>query len=213
MLKKDMAAARAAWIAEATTDEERQSRKRSDFLRYKNEAGEVVDFHALRHTYISAIVAGGASVKTAQELARHSSPSLTIGRYSHTRLHDIQGALEALPSVSIDPPTVVETEKNTLRKTGTENLPVVDTPAPIKDLRRRKWAHPGQQLGGETVQDAAKHGGSRSGRREPLPAPNVLPLNELSETRQHAAQHGRTRTSPAHPGPAPSSGPGSRGGS
>jgi hypothetical protein len=32
------------------------------------------DFHAQRHTYISGIVAGGkASVKTCQELARHST--------------------------------------------------------------------------------------------------------------------------------------------
>jgi len=30
--------------------------------------GELADFHSQRHTYISAIVAGGASVKTAQEL-------------------------------------------------------------------------------------------------------------------------------------------------
>ena len=52
-----------------------------------------------RHTYISGIVAGGASVKTAQELARHSTPMLTIGRYSHARLHDLHGALDALPDL------------------------------------------------------------------------------------------------------------------
>ena len=55
-------------------------------------------------TYVSGIVAGGASVKTAQELARHSSPTLTIGRYSHARLHDLQGALDALPSAT---PTLI----------------------------------------------------------------------------------------------------------
>ena len=58
-----------------------------------------------RHTYISGIVAGGASVKTAQELARHSTPVLTIGRYSHARLHDLQGALDALPDLQPQDPT------------------------------------------------------------------------------------------------------------
>ena len=93
MLRSDLAAARAEWIGEATTEAEREAREKSDFLAYRNAAGEVADFHATRHTYVSGIVAGGASVKTCQELARHSSPSLTIGRYSHARLHDLQGAL------------------------------------------------------------------------------------------------------------------------
>ena len=35
-----------------------------------------------------------------QELAHHSTPTLTIGRYAHTRFHDLEGALEALPSLS-----------------------------------------------------------------------------------------------------------------
>ncbi len=57
---------------------------------------EVVDFHALRHTYETMVVSGGASVKTAQELLRHSDPTLTISRYAHTRPHDIQGAVDHL---------------------------------------------------------------------------------------------------------------------
>jgi integrase len=196
MLKKDMAVARAAWIADATADEERQARQRSDFLKYRNAAGEVVDFHALRHTYISSIVAGGASVKTAQELARHSTPALTIGRYSHTRLHDLRGALDSLPSLnSADKPA--EPQREVLRATGTDE----------------KWAHPGQQLGGETVRNSAEHGGSRAEQREQSQSPNVLPMNTLSENRRDTANDGRTRTSLAHRVPVPSCGPGSRVGS
>lgn len=45
------------------------------------------NFHSLRHTYITRIAEGGASVKDLQELARHSDPRLTIGIYSHTT-HD-----------------------------------------------------------------------------------------------------------------------------
>ncbi len=62
-------------------------------------ADGVFDFHAQRHGYISELVASGASVKVAQELARHSCPTLTIGRYGHTRLADVAGAVEALPVV------------------------------------------------------------------------------------------------------------------
>ena len=47
-----------------------------------------MDFHALRHTYITNVVNSPASVKVMQELARHSDPKLTIGRYAHTRLSD-----------------------------------------------------------------------------------------------------------------------------
>ena len=44
------------------------------------------------------MVATGASVNVAQELAPHSTSRLTVDRYAHTRLHDLQGALDAMPS-------------------------------------------------------------------------------------------------------------------
>ena len=97
MLRADLEAAREAWI-NAARGQEREAREKSDFLRYINSAGEVFDFHAFRHTFVSAVVNGGASVKVAQELARHSTPALTIGRYSHARLGDLTGALESLPA-------------------------------------------------------------------------------------------------------------------
>jgi integrase len=98
MIRSDLKAARLAWIESAEFDAEKKTRRKSDFLKYENAAGQIADFHSTRHTYISGIVNGGASVKTAQELARHSTPVLTIGRYAHTRLDDIKGALDALPS-------------------------------------------------------------------------------------------------------------------
>ncbi len=58
----------------------------------------VVDFHALRSTYITELVRSGASVKTCQELARHSTPSLTIGLYAKVDRHDLTAAVEALPN-------------------------------------------------------------------------------------------------------------------
>lgn len=59
----------------------------------------VADLHSLRASYITHLVNGGASVKTCQTLARHSTPTLTIGVYAKTSLHDIAGAVDALPDL------------------------------------------------------------------------------------------------------------------
>lgn len=58
------------------------------------------DFHSFRHTYISLLIAAGASVKHAQILARHSDPGITIGRYSHAQLGELGETLGRLPSLS-----------------------------------------------------------------------------------------------------------------
>jgi integrase len=78
------------------------------------------DFHGTRVTYITNLVASGASVKTCQTLARHSDPSLTIGVYAKTSLHDVQGAVEALPNLAPQekPPT------EPLARTGTDPAPI-----------------------------------------------------------------------------------------
>jgi len=100
MIRADLDAARLAWLDAAPNEAARKTREKMDFLRYANATGQVADFHSTRHTYISGIVAGGASVKTAQELARHSTPVLTIGRYSHARRRDLRKALDSLPSLT-----------------------------------------------------------------------------------------------------------------
>lgn len=44
-----------------------------------------IDFHACRVAYTTLIVEAGASVKEAQTLARHSTPTMTLDRYAKTR--------------------------------------------------------------------------------------------------------------------------------
>ena len=66
---------------------------------YETHSG-VCDFHSLRGVYISNLVSSGASVKTCQVLARHSTPSLTIGIYAKASVHDIRGAVDALPDLT-----------------------------------------------------------------------------------------------------------------
>lgn len=49
MLRNDMRAARAAWIAEVKDDaKEKERREKTDFFCYESAAGEVADFHATR---------------------------------------------------------------------------------------------------------------------------------------------------------------------
>jgi len=70
--------------------------------------------HHGRHTFISALVASGASVKTAQVLARHADPSLTIGKYSHARLFDLTRAVEGMY------PTAETSQDRAVAATGTD---------------------------------------------------------------------------------------------
>jgi len=116
MLHQDMRRARAAWICEAASVAERRKRLDGDFLCEADGEGRVFDFHALRHLFISRVVESGASVKVCQELARHSTPVLTLGRYAHTRMHDLRGALPKLPTGDNSQPQTMM-----LRATGTDD--------------------------------------------------------------------------------------------
>ena len=67
---------------------------------YVDDAGRYADFHSLRHSYISNLARSGVHPKVAQSLARHSTITLTMDRYTHTRLEDQVEALERLPDLS-----------------------------------------------------------------------------------------------------------------
>jgi len=116
MLRVDLNAARKAWLKEARSSEQRKKWEESDFLAYRNSAGSVADFHALRHTYVSRLVRSGANIKVAQELARHSTPTLTLGRYAHMEIIDQRKALDALPSLDREP-----VRQEAARATGTDH--------------------------------------------------------------------------------------------
>jgi integrase len=56
-----------------------------------------MDFHALRHTFLTHLAASGVHPKVAQVLARHSTIVLTMGHYTHMQALDVAGDLEKLP--------------------------------------------------------------------------------------------------------------------
>jgi len=114
MLRCDLRRARAAWIRENQDRRERRNRRRSAFLARVDESGRFVDFHALRHTFITNLARGGVHPKLAQALARHSTITLTMDRYSHTVIGEQADALAALPNLSENGP-----ETNRQKATGT----------------------------------------------------------------------------------------------
>jgi len=188
-VRLDIRRSRAHWCRE--TDDaknllplvERLRRYRSGLLRVSDDAGRSVDFHALRVSFITHLIAGGANAKVAQELARHSDPKLTLGTYTRLGLNDSRRALDALPALA-------EREKPAeavAQATGTDAVGV-DNPANEKrNTGRNNWgakghkaAHTGAQaasglrLSGAERKSARAHGlggsahtGARQNRNSP----------------------------------------------
>ncbi len=80
---------------------------------YRDEQGRVADFHALRHSFVTALARSGVHPSVAQSLARHSTITLTMDRYTHTVLESQQEALQGLPDLERKP------NSESAAKTGT----------------------------------------------------------------------------------------------
>ncbi len=63
----------------------------------EDDEGRVVDFHALRTTFVSWLAMNGAHPRVAQALARHASVETTMARYTDLALVDLRGSVERLP--------------------------------------------------------------------------------------------------------------------
>jgi hypothetical protein len=98
-------------------EREQEKRKASDFLAAVDAAGRKLDFHGLRHSFVSRLIKAGVRPKNAQLLARHSTIGLTMDRYTHVGLHDVAAALNTLPCI---PESSGKPEPQTLRMTGTD---------------------------------------------------------------------------------------------
>ncbi len=99
MLRKDMLAAREAWLGGSSDEVELGHRQATDFLAEENEAGERLDFYSLRCTTATWLFQSAVDVKTAQEVLRHSTAELTIGVYARSTAPSRNGATERLGSL------------------------------------------------------------------------------------------------------------------
>ena len=86
----------------------------------KNDRGESVDLHCLRHSFITNLALTGASMVTVAKAARHSDPRLTLKVYSHVGLEELGNAVDRLP---IPGGCTVEQVVNDIPGEGIKNLP------------------------------------------------------------------------------------------
>lgn len=123
-LPAPLAAMLAPWLAGRSPDAPvfaQLGRRPAEILRrdleragipYRDDAGRVVDFHALRTTYVSTLARSGAPVKVVQTLARHSTPVLTLNTYTKLQVNDQRQAIEALPDLTRAPESKGRTRRN-----------------------------------------------------------------------------------------------------
>src|SRR5262249_33397697 len=88
------------------------------FLSFRDAAGRVFDFHALRHQYVSNLAAAGVHPKIAQTLARHSTIALTMNRYTHLAVHDLAASVNSLPALPVH---ISGKGPDVLQATGTDD--------------------------------------------------------------------------------------------
>ncbi len=121
-------------------------------IAYRTEEG-FADFHALRHSFITAMGRADVPLTTAQRLARHSDPKLTARRYTHLGLMDLAGAVPALPGSTTVVPVVAPLVAPAVAQTGaTSGTPWQsgDTEAGRAEQRNRqgKDSVPSENAGG-----------------------------------------------------------------
>ncbi len=105
-------------------------------VKAEDERGRVVDFHALRHTFITSLANSGVHPRTAKDLARHSTITLTMDVYTKTAALETRAeAVAALPDLDAK-------EAQTDAATGTEGGFSVDPAVGPRD--RKKWVNMGQ---------------------------------------------------------------------
>jgi Phage integrase family len=84
MLRADLAEARKQWLNEVRHDPHASAKRaESDFLAARNHQGEMLDFHALRHTTGSWLALQGIHPNVIKSVMRHSSITLTMDTYGH----------------------------------------------------------------------------------------------------------------------------------
>jgi len=126
---------------------------------YRDEEGRVLDFHGLRHSFITALANSGVHPSVAQALARHSTIGLTMNTYTHVLLGDQVEALAGLPDLS----KPVE-EREAAVATGTDDrnclggMLAVSTPTEGSTLKQNETPGRGVRVTTKGSKKPAKQG-------------------------------------------------------
>jgi len=158
MMRKDLAAARQAWVEEVKDPKAQKERAKSLFLVYHDASNRVADFHALRHTFITRLARSGVAPAVPKSLARHSTIVLTMDHYTHTLIGDERAALDRLPRIEPSAP-----EREAARATGTDHAvpQAADTPEARSAIAARRT--PGPPHLASTRQHRTLDSGGRQG--------------------------------------------------
>ena len=92
----------------------------------RDERGRTIDVHALRTSFGTLLSTGGVTPRTAQAAMRHSKIDLTMNVYTDPKLLDVHGALDALPSLDLNP------SPSTERATGTDDHDAAANPRRVE---------------------------------------------------------------------------------
>jgi integrase len=68
--------------------------------------GRVIDFHALRTTFITSLARAGVAPAMAQKLARHSDINLTLNAYTRLHMLELADAVTKLPTIANNAPSL-----------------------------------------------------------------------------------------------------------
>ena len=119
-----------------------------------------MDFHALRHTFITRLARSGVAPAVAKSLARHSTITLTMDHYTHTLIGDERAALDRLPSMIPAPPG-----REAARATGTYDVTAKDPEERVAPALARK--DPGSPTIAIAGQHRAEHETVRNSKQRP----------------------------------------------
>jgi|GEM_PF-449579 len=86
---------------------------------YRDECGQVRDFHSLRKTFGTRLARHGVPLVMAQRLLDHSDPKLTANLYTGIVLEDKAAAVAKLPALT----GKLAPDTETMKKTGTDDTP------------------------------------------------------------------------------------------
>jgi len=92
---------------------------------YKDDSDRYVDWHSLRHSFLTNLAKAGTGVKELQGLGRHSDPKLTFGIYVHSSKEREARAVAKLPDYTSD----TSEESDEIAKEGTNDLPIASPSA------------------------------------------------------------------------------------